>query len=44
MNKAALQQFLAELGDVPVATDPGTITLKSRDVFWFSPSPADMIT
>ncbi len=37
MNKAALQQFLAELGDIPVATDPGTIKLKSRDFFWFSP-------
>jgi FAD/FMN-containing dehydrogenase len=37
MNTAALQQFLAELGDVPVATDPGTIKLKSRDFFWFSP-------
>jgi FAD/FMN-containing dehydrogenase len=33
----ALHSFLAELGDIPVATDQGTIKLKSRDFFWFSP-------
>ena len=39
MNTTALQQFLAELGDVPVATDPGTIKLKSRDFFWVLAHP-----
>jgi FAD/FMN-containing dehydrogenase len=37
MSRAALEQFLADLGDIPVATDAGTIKLKSRDFFWFSP-------
>jgi FAD/FMN-containing dehydrogenase len=37
MNTTALQQFISDLGDIPVATDPGTIKLKSRDFFWFSP-------
>ncbi len=37
MNTLTLQQFIADLGDIPVATDPGTIKLKSRDFFWFSP-------
>jgi FAD/FMN-containing dehydrogenase len=37
MTTQALQHFIADLGDVPVATDPGTIKLKSRDFFWFSP-------
>lgn len=32
-----LDTFLAELGDVPVATDAPTLKLKSRDFFWFSP-------
>jgi FAD/FMN-containing dehydrogenase len=32
-----IDAFLAELGDIPVATDPGTLKLKSRDFFWFSP-------
>jgi len=37
MNTAALERFIADLGDIPVATDAGTIKLKSRDFFWFSP-------
>ena len=37
MNMNALERFIADLGDIPVATDPGTIKLKSRDFFWFSP-------
>ncbi|MGL5138810.1 MAG: FAD-binding oxidoreductase [Beijerinckiaceae bacterium] len=32
-----IESFLADLGDIPVATDPGTLKLKSRDFFWFSP-------
>jgi FAD/FMN-containing dehydrogenase len=32
-----IDAFLSELGDIPVATDPGTLKLKSRDFFWFSP-------
>lgn len=34
MNLAAL---LAELGDVPAATDPALVRQKSRDFFWYSP-------
>ncbi len=37
MARTALDQFIEDLGDVPVATDAGTIKLKSRDFFWFSP-------
>jgi FAD/FMN-containing dehydrogenase len=37
MDTGARQQFITDLGDIPVATDPGTIKLKSRDFFWFSP-------
>jgi FAD/FMN-containing dehydrogenase len=34
---ARFDRFLADLGEVPVATDDATIKLKSRDFFWFSP-------
>jgi FAD/FMN-containing dehydrogenase len=37
MDQASLAQFVSDLGDIPVATDAGTIRLKSRDFFWFSP-------
>jgi FAD/FMN-containing dehydrogenase len=37
MQRSALEAFVADLGDIPVATDPGTVKVKSRDFFWFSP-------
>jgi hypothetical protein len=32
-----IERFLADIADVPVATDAPTLKLKSRDFFWFSP-------
>ena len=34
---ADLDQLRAELGDVPVVTDPAKVQLKSRDFYWYSP-------
>ena len=34
---SALSAFLADIADVPVATDAPTLKLKSRDFHWFSP-------
>ena len=31
------QQFAAELGDIPVITEPALVRQKSRDFFWYSP-------
>lgn len=33
----AMPAFLADLGDIPVITDPMLLKQKSRDFFWFSP-------
>jgi len=32
-----LAAFAADLGDIPIETDPKTLYKKSRDFFWFSP-------
>ena len=34
---ADLDQLRAELGDIPVVTDPAKVQLKSRDFYWYSP-------
>jgi FAD/FMN-containing dehydrogenase len=34
---ADLDQLRAELGDMPVVTDPARVQLKSRDFYWYSP-------
>lgn len=33
----AVEEFLADIAGIAVATDDATIKLKSRDFFWFSP-------
>ena len=34
---APVAAVLAEIGDVPVITEPTTVRRRSRDFFWYSP-------